>query len=400
MKILLHVGLPKTGTTALQDSLAANAELLEKNRVLYPFWRKWNSSQLWISWIGDTLREDDLQPWMVPHFGGLAEIRELAATGLRNLKDEIAAKNPEVLVLSSEHIPHRAIARRLNSIRAGLEELSKDIQVILYVREPTSAILSTLQETAKLNDAPYQSGAHWIRSKIEPFEAAFDGRLTVLPYDRGQLVDGDVLADFATRFLKDRVNPAELQSRISNESLSGEAVIIYTRYRTEFLPEKNGMIDKEAAALLSAIREADAALPPRRHIAFRPGIADEIRRASPDFVWLRDRYGVEFAELDYATIDGSVPAAFAGKNATYESLLDIDERRIAALGARLMGKYPPESPLSHRLARLFATPLLTRPTRTFGVSFAGDGALRLELGRNSARLSLSALGRRVRNLFR
>ncbi|MEM9770727.1 MAG: hypothetical protein AAF889_03855, partial [Cyanobacteria bacterium P01_D01_bin.73] len=36
MEIIVHIGMPKTGTTALQKSLAHSRELLKDNGILYP----------------------------------------------------------------------------------------------------------------------------------------------------------------------------------------------------------------------------------------------------------------------------------------------------------------------------------------------------------------------------
>lgn len=357
MKILLHVGLAKTGTTALQDSLIANREVLAKAGVLYPFWRASNSSHLWASWLGKTLDEGDLQNWMAPHFGGLNQIRNLAAEAFAALEAEVAEKKPDLLILSSEQISTRAVARRLDAIRDKLASLSTEIDVVLYVREPVATYLSTLQEDAKLNDRPPQSSNQWLREKLDGFSAAFPGRLTVLPYDRSQLTGGDIVRDVATRFLTQYLNPSSLVSRISNESLSAEAAIINVRYRSAFIPEKNGIIDSDAAKLLRDIRSADAGLPGRRRIALRAGLARQLRRSAVDYVWLRDRYGVTFAELPYQEIDGTPPEIFANRDASYNDLLDVDQDRVAAIVGKLQEVYPADSVVGRRLAEISGKPM-------------------------------------------
>ena len=36
MELYLHIGTEKTGTTTIQSFLAANRDLLKRNRILYP----------------------------------------------------------------------------------------------------------------------------------------------------------------------------------------------------------------------------------------------------------------------------------------------------------------------------------------------------------------------------
>jgi hypothetical protein len=157
----------------------------------------------------------------------------------------------------------------------------------------------------------------------------------VLAFDPAVLGGGDVVSDFARRFLAEWLDPALIPAGRRHASLSAEASLVLARLRAEVAPGRDWQPEPKSRGVarhLEWLEARDGA--PRARL--RPGIAEAIRRASADYLWLRDRYGIAFPEIDYAAVDGTaLPEGMAAL--PHEGIVEIDagyQRRLqAALGA-------------------------------------------------------------------
>ncbi len=174
--VTLHIGDPKTGSSAIQSFLSANRDRL---RILYP------------AGTGDSRAAQGL-----PTSGNAAAL-------VRRLKagedaSALAAELESGAVYSSElfrSVPIKAFRDFLRCV---------DARMILYVRPQISAVLSGFAQV-KANGKFAGDLAAFFESKRDRFKystryAAFKrhGSFTVRPYIRARLTNADIVDDFCS----------------------------------------------------------------------------------------------------------------------------------------------------------------------------------------------------------
>lgn len=130
--LYLHIGTPKTGTTALQNFLPANEEVLERHGICYPDFG-FRYTGLGVHRNGHFLVTANYKD----EFGNRVPEKEEAdyQEGLRKL-EEIGKKFPKV-ILSDEGIWKQSITDRENfweRLNKDLKRIGFDIKIIVYFR--------------------------------------------------------------------------------------------------------------------------------------------------------------------------------------------------------------------------------------------------------------------------
>jgi len=177
MKVILHIGVHKTGTSALQSFLHRNASLLSDRGVFYkPTSTEWpNHNPLAAAFMPDSV--DD---------------------GPSRLSLALEEAGDRTLLISSEMLcDHNVDLGRFLSCLKG-----HDLRVVAYIRHPCDIVVSAFNEVVRHYER------HWTRPLNErPF--AYDPsqidvlrpwltvpNLTLAPYDRAQWVGGSIFSDF------------------------------------------------------------------------------------------------------------------------------------------------------------------------------------------------------------
>lgn len=321
MKILLHMGLSKTGTTSLQSALFASREQLRKRGIVYP--------------DGGPARENHklltvlLQPpdsvvrdvKFIFDFDD-ARMRRAAQDMWEATKREVERARPELLILSSEYLFAKPRAEGFHKLRELLTQLSHDITPIVYFREAAAHFGSRVQQSVK-NGRSFESADGSLLQREAPLiEAAFGKPIVACVADRDQLLDGDIVTDFLARFVAPAVGAIEIAPVRLNESVSAEVLAIIDRFRRLRYPNHVGTMPEHHSLrviLANLERESGRAASPR----LRPEVTEAVRRSSSDMLWLRDRYGIEFRGVDYAVIDGA-PFDIDPARTTIEDLFEVD----------------------------------------------------------------------------
>lgn len=194
--LLLHIGMPKTGTTALQGFLFFNRSKLEKYGWCYPimnegeigYWERWEAERCGNGHgIYDALLVNDAQnEWDK----GIEII-------LKHLKD----KN---VILSTEDIYENWTGKFI----ASMKEKFENIKVVIYLRRQDRAIESRYNQWVK-GSIIYKPFKEYIESEPLPdnyldYKEKLDtisqiiGRenLIVRVYEKQQLTENDTIKDF------------------------------------------------------------------------------------------------------------------------------------------------------------------------------------------------------------
>jgi hypothetical protein len=193
-RLFLHIGSPKTGSTAIQHFLAENREALLRHRILYPR----------AATIGQAhhVIGAAVHPWKAHRLGGMSPDAALAQA-TAEIAAEIEAHRPETLVLSTEYL-WGALAPA--HVRRVLEAFPGwNLRVITYLRRQDLLAQALYVQSVK---AGHTGGfAEWLKGAqagpMSPFEfdrilqswAGCGAEVVVRVYEKGSIA-ADIRADF------------------------------------------------------------------------------------------------------------------------------------------------------------------------------------------------------------
>ena len=323
MKLLVHYGRPKTGTTSLQHALYRSRRMLQKHGILYPVARHPREDHRLLSALFKL--PQDVHPDTRGRFGGDAgRLRAAAQALFEDIRRQAGRSRPDLLVLSSESFFHTATPEGQDRFRGLLAELASEVEICIYFRDPADLYLSSMQQAVKRSKGIRPPRPMQDRRGVEVIEAAFGRPVAACAFDREQLLGGDIVRDFEQRFLAPHLNGPTVASLRLNESISAEALAILDRYRRWRHREAVADVGAEIAQLARIIAAIEVRNGRFHKPRLKPQWADEIRRASTDLLWLRDRYGLVFGKVNYEAIDGQ-PITDVGPAPRPEDIIEVDE---------------------------------------------------------------------------
>lgn len=247
MKALVHIGLPKTGTTSLQSFLRRNeVELLQRGFV-----------------YDSTLNSVDRNSQMELGFYALAEKDKLLPTAIARANKDIheletqravakqfderlrsIAKRSDVstALLSSEHVSAWLTHRNeIEALDAWLSSIFDRVEYVMYIRNQCDWIASNYSQGQ--NAALTQTLAEFVtRNPVRNYSAKVNGWADVVGRERFHLrlleqdflYDGDVVSDFAHVAGFDMVGLQPVAR--ANESFSAAAIYLLNALNKMSLP--------------------------------------------------------------------------------------------------------------------------------------------------------------------
>lgn len=190
---LIHIGAPKTGSTALQNFLALNVDALECQGWTYPrsVLRGGGHHDIAFHLLGD------YPDWAMPSEVNLNAIPEI-------LRKDISTKNR--IILSSENFywltDPMLLKQFLENIGAGRDDV---VKILLYVRRQDDAIISWYNQIVKaqgysgsIYDCISDFAEMWnYQRKIDEWGQAFGfENIIVRPYRNSESPHDDIRKDF------------------------------------------------------------------------------------------------------------------------------------------------------------------------------------------------------------
>lgn len=364
-KILLHVGMAKSGSTALQHAFRRDAANLARQGVLYP---EVKSSKVSHKFLAFRLCEDHELPGHFRNLHGGSEARKQACfeRDWAAIKSQIARQRPHTLLLSSEHLFYGFGRGRGGELQALLAELSPCIEVVAYVRQPSAYYLSETQQVIK-GSARLPAPAPVAYRDVLVQCASLFQEVHVRPFERSLLQAGDVVTDFYTHFLPGVSLPGSVRKHVVNETLSAESMALLQDYLRLNHPGRDRMKPLDIRRLIDYVRFAERYYGLRRRPALLPEVADYLDHASVDLLWLKAAHGIEYPGIRYEQV-GERPNPFADAVRVSEVCV-VDAQRQADLQLRVLSALlSPRIPVTFAfLARLMRLrqPWLARLARRF-----------------------------------
>lgn len=241
MKLILHIGSPKAGSSAIQTGVHRRRDGLAQDGIAYVQ----NPRAL------STLYEN-MQRLPMPlqaRFDTIDAARGWSADNWDRFEADIQRDAPRLTLLSSEHFLN------LPDPRAFLERLGRnfsDIHAIAYVRDPVSMFQSNIDQRIRsgaricdLFSAWELNNPMWVAAALDRYlDVLGHDRLHVRAFERSNLTGADVVVDYFARVSEIsglKVAPPEKPVR-DNESF-GAAATAWLLIANEMMLDKGRQLD-------------------------------------------------------------------------------------------------------------------------------------------------------------
>lgn len=280
MKLVMHIGMGKTGTSSIQRALATDQQRLADQRVAY--------LGMWFDMI------DPAYTGLMGHrrfmTGDAEEMRRHARALQEFLARRATDEGIETFVFSNE-----AIFTSVNTMAPFVEALREglDVQLVAYLRDPHAWLPSAYTQWGirhKANEGPITPFAERARTLIQAYEsirgwvADFPDVLAVRRFETGT----DVVADFSAA-VGIRLDPPERRVLERDEPVETLLRAAFnSRYPGEVLPDRfNRVVINTDRTAVPTLRElADLSLG-------HDGIDDVVREKQDLFEFVRDALGLD-----------------------------------------------------------------------------------------------------------
>ena len=331
MKIILHIGAPKTGTSSIQVTLNRSRKLLAERGIRYPQMPGTNRhSLLAVPFLDAVPREF----W--PRYG--RDKAEVDKAAMEAWQDIANLEGMPTLILSGETFINLRDGQGLCAVFQRLFP-GAEIEILCYLRDPRSAFPSDLQQVLKASHRlPEQ-----LHRPVVPALRRFGkiGKITLLEFG------ADAVSDFAARFLPAGM-PLNRPDARDNVSMSAEGAQILQSFRLAAFPDQPNVMNDTTKRVLDALASAEAALggvgyfgkPTLRHEI--PGAI--IAAAQADLAALEDEFGFRFG--DPALYGKGTPLAYRA-DMSVSDVLNVDPAKLSQLHGAVLAVLAASDETSH-----------------------------------------------------
>ena len=249
-RLILHIGMAKTGTSSIQEALGDNADLLAGQEVYYPGWKPFNHSFIFTvlflekpkkSFYYQQLAPIDDQDWE-------DELRRLG----EQWRTFFTVAEKGSWVVSAENLG-RLSHKEIAALRAFVEPFFDQVQVIAYVRDPLRALKSQWEQDVKELREPL-SGQQVLdltkrRLNYRFFQRWIDafGRdhFVLRRFQPDNFTGGSLLNDFLHAAQIEVEAALELQQSEANQSLGSEGVALLLAMNSRYPLYRDGQYNAE-----------------------------------------------------------------------------------------------------------------------------------------------------------
>lgn len=260
MKLILHIGTEKTGTTSIQKFLMINRELLNSNNILIPKTISLpNGNHRWApTFAFDDDYEDDFTLWKFEKNKDLR--KKLIDEKLKEFKKEISMSNANICIISSEHFSSRLTnIENIKKLKKLLSSLFDEISIVLYIRQPIEAAISLLSTAIKSGcvrkdlDLNKFSNSFNNLKIIKTWETIFSKKnFKIKLFDKVEFVNNDLIQDFCCEC------NIKITSRFTIPEMKNKTLTLdqmkYLNYLNQYFPKFiNGKVNTKRGKLTEFI---------------------------------------------------------------------------------------------------------------------------------------------------
>lgn len=305
MRVVLHIGQQRSGTTAIQNAFFDHRAGLAEQGVLYPVVKYAGINPRRHHMLATVLDLATLPRGLKARFDGRDSVPPSETVAAfegfaRKVQKVIRTTPPKVLVLSSEMMFRDLSDAAAVRLKTWFGRIGDEATVGAYLRKPSETFASNLWQSLYSRGVVAANPSSF-RSQVESWHRGFGEALKLAVYDRAQLHRGDIVADFVHRFLPEIGDETAIASGDQvNASSTAEIMAVMAdvaaRARDErstdprLAPHNMEPVLKDLAAQRGIVTGR-----PR----LRPEFAAYVDHASHQVTWLRDTFGLIFRGIDY-----------------------------------------------------------------------------------------------------
>jgi tetratricopeptide (TPR) repeat protein len=236
--LILHIGLPKTGTSAIQHFLVTRRKALLRQGFCYPSTPGGSNH---VALAAAAALHGKPRKWQDEVKQKAMGVPPRLEDFWQQFHDEITALPPQIgtVILSAERFSSQLDSQdKIENLRAALEPLFADMRVIVYLRRQDTHATSAYSQMLRFGiieppalDQPLSRyrGFYDYESFLARWTAVF-GRDAMTPrlFERAAMAEGDAVADF-TRFCGiGKIKLAAPEAAVRNQSIDihGQALLI------------------------------------------------------------------------------------------------------------------------------------------------------------------------------
>lgn len=323
MRVVVHAGMHKTGSSAIQQYFSK----VSKDKISYPRWTDSNLCGLFVLLFHD---EDKL----ASYHGFKARGQEFIDTlprmrerWLKSFEEDIEQAEGKTLVFSAEDISAPGLRSAVERMHAFLARRTSEIDVVAYVRSPLSFAVSAFQQMLKdggINRLNIDALWPHYRYRFEMLEEIFGSQsVNLRMYDATQLRGGDVVRDFANILQLDIDVISPLQANISLSAEATALLFMQRRLGDGFI---SGFLGAQAGnnSFVSKLQTIGD-----RKMTFAEELWGPVQNShSEDLRWIEERLGRSFDSANavgvvrIASEDDLIQLALQSYDALEDLLLD------------------------------------------------------------------------------
>ena len=306
MRIIVHIGTPKTGTTFLQRSLYANRKTLAKRGVLYP-----------ASYLYGVDKQHAFLAYLAGYdlnfINGIEGWNDKAhKNNKKYFEQEIAVSSFHTVVLSSEILFGLNSPQR-KKLSQYLKSFSKNLKIIAYVRHPIAFMLSDMSQHVKMGysfDFDYFSDQHYLfsvpnrHSKVlQNFQKDFGiDAVETFAYQRDFIKDWSISEHFCTEVLGCQGLETQPTTIHKNEQLDAQAAQLISEMHY-LKPSLNHFTDEWRQSNYQSVTDFSNQLPQIKTKIYVPSnLVGEIEKQSRRILDVyREQWNIKFPKYHYFT---------------------------------------------------------------------------------------------------
>lgn len=330
--LFLHIGMPKAGSTTIQETLFARRLDLAAVGIHYPNLGP-SHSKVFLALFSP--KKMKLRPRVIGHLGfeKASQDYDLAALE-RLLVDELTGTDASTVITSGEML-FGFKAGQCRDLRSVLEPHFDRIRILVYLRDPISLATSRAQQNVKGGQSTIaemgdpgaiRAGRSPLvpryREPIETWSEAFGADAVVLrEFDPRAFAGGDLMVDFGQVVGIPEDLARAMSGLRSKVARNAEAIELLDRYLA-----RTPLAERDRFAQLRNLIED---LPGSRFALPRATLEAVEAAAEPEVAWLRARTGRDIFRRDGTTVEAP-PAAWADE--TLAALQAILGAPVPAIG--------------------------------------------------------------------
>lgn len=338
-RLLLHIGHPKTGTTALQSVLSANAEtLLNGASVLYPTETepKEYKHSFAIPWL---FQDDNDAIRRRSRLSGDA-LKAMSKRYWCSLSSEIERTRHDTSIISAEgfwSMARPASSSQKTFVRDTLYRITDEITVIAYLKSPASYFLSKINQKLRNFKSVTLPRGDYLSGAMQAWESIGFNHYSWRIFDRKLLENKDIIEDFCKCHLPSLNGTTSLKRDTveqANSSISNEALVILENITAAHPVLREDIYDHRRHKVIEILRHSDEAVGGERRPSLKESATHTILSRSRDLPWLQER-GLVFPDIEERWIhkqcDNDMPDSFT----CVSDFCPVNSNRLADLRAHL-----------------------------------------------------------------